>query len=177
MTTQIPFTGGQRVFGRVMIGLSVAELVAVELLVPWRTLRIVLLVLGVVTLVWVVRFVRRTERRHHLVDDAAVVLRAPFSGEARVPLSAVTRVTTGQKAEEQDGVGRSGDTVWFAESTTTNVTLALADGTVPVVAGIKALDGVGEVRVVRFWADDARAAIGAIEAARTVVQPLRPEGD
>ena len=163
---EIPFTGGNRLLGRIMIGLSVVELVALELLVPWRSVRIVLLVLGVLSLVWVVWFVRRTESRHHLVDDGHVLLRGRVSGELRIPLASVVRVTTGQKAEEADGVGRDGGTVWFAESTTTNVALELADGTVPEVTGIKPLVGLGEVRAVRFWADDARQAADAVETAR-----------
>lgn len=163
---EIPFAGGNRLFGRAMIGVSVAELVAVELLVPWRTARLVLLVLGAVSLVWVVWFVRRSERRHHLVTDTHLLLRGRVSGELRLPLATVVRAATGQKTEERDGAGRDGDTVWFAESTTTGVVLTLASGTVPEVSGIKALDGLGEVRVVRFWADDARAAVTAIEAAR-----------
>lgn len=166
----ITFAAGQRMLGYVMVGVSVAELVAVELLVPWPRVRLVLLVVGLVSLVWVVWFLRALQRRVHEVVGEDLVLRGQVRGEVHVPLRLVAGVTTGLRAEDADGVtldgpGEDGAVLRVAVSSSTNVDLALREPVVLRSDRVAALAGGPRVGAVRFWADDPAEARRIVEDA------------
>lgn len=75
-----------------MLVLSVAEVVAVELLLPWPTLRLVLLVLGVWAAVMVAGVLASLVVHPHTLDDVELCVRYGARIMVRVPLAAVESV-------------------------------------------------------------------------------------
>lgn len=97
----LPYAGQSRALMLVMLGLSVAELVAVELLLPWRTLRLVLLVLGVWAVVFVLGLLAAETVRPHVLGADALRLRVGTSYDARVPLASVASVAPRLRAADK----------------------------------------------------------------------------
>lgn len=91
--TAIGYDRAQRPMAILMILMSIAELVAFELLVPWAIVRLVLLVLSVLALVWVLAMVASTVVRPHVVTAEQLRLRLGAGTDISIPLARITSVT------------------------------------------------------------------------------------
>jgi hypothetical protein len=67
------------------IVVSALELVVVHLVLPWATVRTVLLVLSIWGLVWMIGFLASMRVFPHLLDEAGLRLRYGTSVDVRVP--------------------------------------------------------------------------------------------
>jgi hypothetical protein len=155
----ISYERSMRPFVLVVAGLSAVELLAVELVVPWPLVRIVLLVLGAYALVVVLGFGAANAVRPHVLTPEVLRLRAgiwvdvPIAtaeiASARARLGATTRM-----AELADGV------LSVAAAKQTDVEVHLARP-IRVRAGRQE----GDVHTVRLAADDPDRAVAALRDA------------
>ena len=138
---------------------SVVELVAVEVLVPWPWLRWTLLLLGLWGGGLVLGVLAQREVRPHVLGDDALRLRLGATADVRVPLGRVQRVVA--RRRDASGLVALADGVLSLapDAGHTDVEVVLSEP-VAVVAGRLA----GEVTRVRFSVDAPRAAVDAVRA-------------
>ncbi|MFP1626475.1 hypothetical protein ACLB9X_15170 [Streptomyces sp. 5K101] len=77
-----------------MVFLVPLEILAVEFLIPWPVVRIILLVLSVYGTVWILGFIAALSVRPHTVGDGKVVLRFAHFTQIAIPLELVESVRT-----------------------------------------------------------------------------------
>lgn len=147
---KIPYHAELRFVNRFLLAASVADLVVVELLVPWPNVRWTLLVLGVACLLWVLIYIRSLRLHPHEIDGTALRLRFSWSTDIWVPLHRIASVRREWRGDHSRTVELDDDTLSLTVSNTTTVHLSLTEPTV--------LQG-HEVRHVRFFADDPDRAV------------------
>lgn len=148
--------------GLAMLAVSVAELIAVELLVPWEWLRLALLVLGVYGLVVVLGALAEARVRPHVLTGEALRLRLAGWADLTLPLSGIAAAT--RPFGNADGmVAFTGDALVLATGGQTQVELGLRAPRELWVGRRR-----GSVTAVRFSVDDPAAAAAAIRAALPV---------
>lgn len=136
--------------------LGIVEIALVHWLLPWPTVRVVALVLGVMGVVWVLGFLASLSTRPHHVTDTTLTVRVDAHHEIRIERSTITTARTGLKHYPTDGVHLErpseggGAGVSVARHGQTNVCLSLADGTTVDVTG----HGFLAVNRVAFWVDE-----------------------
>jgi hypothetical protein len=155
----IPYHRADQPMGIAMLVLSVAEVVVVELALPWATARRVLLVLGVYGAVLVAAMLADLAVRPHVVSADAVRLRLGSWAEVVIPLDEVAAVSR-RLATAERLVGVAGSELVLASGSSTDVELRLVR---ELELGVGRRRGV--VRTVRFSADRPDAAVAAIAAA------------
>lgn len=134
--TAVPYDD-DRVVVLCLVLLSVVEVVAVDLLLPWLVVRVVLLVLGLYGLVWLTALYLSLSTHPHLVGPRELRLRHGFLKDVAIPLADVAAVR--REVDSNDAAAlRVG-------SATSNVLVELVDG-----------------RRVRFHANDPDAAVQAV---------------
>lgn len=141
-----------------MIGITIFELAIVEFLVPWTWLRWTLLILGVYGLIWVLGFAASAYTRPHLLDSGRLRLRMTTYADITVPLGTVSQVGGGGIASHQRDVEVGDGKLAVSVFGLSNMSLTFAEP-VDVDCG---KEGRHAVRVVRFYADDPKAATAAI---------------
>lgn len=99
-----------RPVGLLLLGMSVVELAAFELLVPWRTLRLVLLVLGGYSLLAVLGLLAAEAVRPHVVTGRHLLLRSGLSAQVRVPLDAIVSARAVLRTHPPSGCAWTGRT-------------------------------------------------------------------
>jgi hypothetical protein len=150
-----------RPMGVTFLALAVVEVVVVEVAVPWRALRLVLLLAGLYTLLLVAGITAGNVVRPHVVTGTTLRLRSGTWADVAVPVAAVAAVGARRRAAPDrtvvvaDGVLTMG----IGGGTTVDVELS---GPVPLTVGRHR----HEVRALRFAADDPAAAVAAVRAAR-----------
>jgi hypothetical protein len=115
------------------IVVSAVELPVVHLLLPWDTVRLIVLVLSVWGLLWMVGFLAGMKVFRHLLDDTGLRIRSGATVDIHIPWDAIKGVTSrrgGAPTGKSVDVERGDD---------------------------------GEVTEVRFYADDARALVAAAQ--------------
>jgi hypothetical protein len=170
--TALRYARALRPMAAVIVGMSVVELFVLELVIPWRTVRLVLIVLGAYSLLAVLSLVAGTVVRPHLVDAGSLRLRWSDWVDVRVPVDGAVTVA----ARRHDAPGR---TLLVRDGI---LRLAVAgETTVEVVLPAPVVVTVGRrteaVRVVRFAADDPRCAADAVRAALAAPVVPRPGDD
>lgn len=100
------------------------EIMAVELLLPWPWVRLVLLILSLYSLPLFWGFFAARSVRPHYIDRNALVLRHGRTVVARVPRASVDTVT-GQRRFDDGEWAISDEALMLGSSTGTNVTLTL----------------------------------------------------
>ncbi|MGW4790849.1 hypothetical protein ACWEPC_00345 [Nonomuraea sp. NPDC004297] len=149
-----------------MVFLAPLEILAVEFLVPWTVVRIVLLVLSVYGTVWVLGFIAALAIRPHIVGDGKVVLRFAHFTQITIPLELVESVREARhggyrRAIQIDDAGVLAMPI--GDSTTLSVKLRE-----PYPVAPKPGKPSQEVREVRFAADNAgEEAIRVLTASTT----------
>jgi hypothetical protein len=146
-----------------MLGVSVVEVVLIELVVPWPPVRAVLLVVGLWGAGLVLGALAVMVVRPHLIGPDGVRVRYGPDWEAFLPRDAVAGVRAVRRARDRDGVDRDGDVLRVVVGTTTTVEIVLSR---PLVVRLPRGDVV-EVSRVALFADDTR---GFVAAARGLIR-------
>lgn len=136
------------------IGVSAIEVPAVHLLLPWYTVRMVALAIGVYGLLWMVGLLASLRVYPHVVGDAGLRVRYGSRIDVTLPWEAVTSVTantrtlpSGRGVQVQDGA----ISIVLLNQTHVDVTLRY-----PVVLAVAKGEAVTAVRI---HADDPRALV------------------
>lgn len=150
---------------------SVVELVVVELILPWPTVRLVLLLLGVYGALIVLGLIAGPIVRPHVLTKDSLRLRAGTRADITLPLHSITR--TSQRRGDADGIfALAGTTLVLAADNRTQIQLEL-DGSRTFRQGRRS----GSADSVRFSADDPAAAASAISAAVRASRSSTQAGD
>ncbi|MGW7259342.1 hypothetical protein [Streptomyces sp. NPDC054834] len=137
------------------------EILAVEFLVPWSVVRIVLLVVSIYGTLWVLGFIAALSIRPHIVGDGKMVLRFAHFVQIVIPLDRIESVRTSRHSgyrravQIDDGVLA----MTIGDSTTLSVTLRE-----PYPVAPKPGKPLQEVREIRFAADSTREAVRVLTA-------------
>lgn len=144
------------------IFVSVIELPVVGLLLPWATVRFVVLLLSLWTVLWMVGLLATVRVHPHLLDDDGLRLRQGATTDIRIPWEAIATVTARRgriKTRERLSIEQSDDgpILNVPAMKQTRVEIALHQPT-----SVKLPGGVEEVTRVRLHADDPNAFIAAV---------------
>jgi hypothetical protein len=153
----IAYHRAQRVMSVVFLGLGVGELVVIEVVVPWETVRWVLLVLGIWTLLVLLALVGGNVVRPHLAGAQGLRLRWGDWLDVDVPADRIAGVAARRCSAAGSGWCLDGDALALALSGETTVEVVLTDP-VTLTSGRRT----ATVRRVRFVADDPGAAVVAV---------------
>jgi hypothetical protein len=157
--TALPYGREGRVLGLALLAASVIEVVAVELVVPWPGVRLVLLVLGLYGVLAVLGWVADLSVRPHVLTAESLRLRLGSATEVDVPLAAVERVSRRLRGAEGT-VTLADGTLVLAVGNQTQIEVRLTEP-LEVTVGRRA----GTVQVVRFSVDDPAAALRMLQDA------------
>ncbi|WP_433264627.1 hypothetical protein ACQPZF_35605 [Actinosynnema sp. CS-041913] len=161
--TVIRCGSAQKTFLIVMMVLGPLEIFLVDLIVPWTWLRILLLVLGVYSVIWLFGFYAGLHTRPHYVGDD-LVLRVGHLAAISVDVDSI-RAVRRETHDKYSGTKYKGlvsvqdDFVAMQGMSGTTVTVVLEPGT-PVRIQGRGTVHAGEVR---FDADDLAAAVETIK--------------
>ncbi|MFF8267509.1 hypothetical protein ACF059_08950 [Streptomyces sp. NPDC016562] len=144
-----------------MVFLVPLELLAVELLIPWTVVRIVLLVLSVYGAVWVLGFIAALSIRPHTVGDGKIFLRFAHFTQITIPLELVESVRSSRHSGYRRAIEISDGVLAMPIGDSTTLSIKLRK---PYSVAPKPGKPRQEVREVRFAADDTREAIRVLTA-------------
>jgi len=143
----------------VTIGLTPVEMAAVHVLLPWPTVRVVVLVVSIGSLVWMLGFTLGLQQRPHVLDDEALVLRFGPLREIAVPLAAVADVRAATTVDHPRTLDVGDGRVVLAVLGESSVRVALHPGSTVLVDGRAA-----DADQVVFFADDPRSVVRQLRA-------------
>jgi hypothetical protein len=136
---------------------SLVELPVVHLLLPWATVRLVVLVVSVWGLLWMLGLLASMKVFPHVIDHAGIRARYGFDVDIRVPWSAIETVTTRRGSVGGSGrVRLDGTSASIPVLNQTRVAVALRAPTM-----LELPDGPAAVSELRLYADDASAFVAA----------------
>lgn len=148
---------------------SAAEVVVLDLVLPWHTVRVVAAVLGLWGLAWMVGLLGSYVVHPHLVTPEGLRVRSGFRLDLLVPWADIASVAVQEHDlpssmralhVEEDTKGHPGACLGVGVSGRTNVLVRL-DGPSTVTVG----DAQHRVTAVRLWADEHRALVGRVRTA------------
>lgn len=142
----------------VVTPLTIVEVAAVEFLVPWAGLRLVLLVAGVWSTVVMAGYVAASRVRPHTVGATHLRVRCALAADLLVPLDQVLAVRR-IRASAEYGLSVAGDVVTVGVAGQVVLAVRLAG---PLEDGDPAVRGALEVR---FAVDDPAAALAVLRPA------------
>jgi hypothetical protein len=161
----VPYGSNMRSLLKVLIGVSILELVVVgvvvELFVSSAILRWGLLIVSLYMLVWVCAFTASMARNPHVVGPEQLRLRFGMLTDIGIPTRLISSARADRQGSHKHVVDVEDDTLSLSIMGTTNV-LAELDEPYEVDLGHK---GVHAVRRLRFHADRPDAAVKAIREA------------
>lgn len=146
------------------IFVSAIELPVVHLLLPWETVRLVLLVLSVWGLLWMIGFLASMKVFPHLLDDDGLRVRNGTTIDIRIPWDAIARVTSRRHSvshRQSVHVEREDDTTIVSVPVLkqTRIDVELQRPT-----AVKLPDGTEEITALRFYVDDPRTFVSRARA-------------
>ncbi|KAB2594558.1 hypothetical protein F5983_01700 [Streptomyces arboris] len=154
---------------------SVLETVVLALVIPWPLVHLILLVVGVYGTVLIVALHAACVTRPHVVGaDGSLRLRYGALFDLSVPASLITAARVERRYPDGGLVRVSEDGVLdLAVGSQTTVTVELAEP----VEFVRPLGRRGSARVLRFHADDPRAAVAALgpKPGTIALRPVTPE--
>lgn len=158
------------------IVLTAIEIPAVDLLLPWRSVRLAALVLGIQGLLWMVGFLASLKVHPHIVS--AVGLRVRYGGTVDVPLpwSAVAAVATRRRTLDERRTiqfdrSDSGTALTIAVLNQTNIDVTLRHPmSVPLPNGVSE-----PVTELRCYADDPGAFVARAQTHLVDAAPKPPD--
>lgn len=159
---EFPHRGAVLATVLVLLGASLVEVVALELIVPWPTVRAVLFVLGVWGVVLVLGLLAALTVRPHLVGPAGVRVRSGTNWEVLVPWDAVADVRAVRRTRDGRGAQLDGDALHVVVADQTTVEIALSRPLAVRLPG----GATGEVTRVTLYADQPRGLVAAARAHR-----------
>jgi hypothetical protein len=144
----------------VFINVSVLEVIAFHLLIPWEVPRIVLLVLGIWGVIWMFGMLAAVTVRPHVVGPDALLVRNSLSVDILVPRDAVAGVRQVRERREGRSVQVDENTLYVLVMNESTVEVTLNR---PVSVRLSETRR-PEVTAVRFHADDAGGLVAALRA-------------
>lgn len=157
----------------IFIIVSAVEIPIFELILPWETVRKVVLGLGVYGLLWMFGLLASYKVHPHVVGEAGLRLRQSVTLDHTVPWASIDTVRVNRRSmppEGQTQVERDGDrvTLSLGMASQTSVDVLLRE---PVTVPVRKARGLG-VTELRFHADDPEA---LVEAARARLAARLPD--
>ena len=144
----------------VMTLLSVLEIVAVDLLLPWQWLRPALLVLGIWGTVLMLGILAGVLVHPHAVGPAGLRVRHGAGLDVRIPWDAIAAVRRARRGGDGQGMQLDGAVLHVVVSGQTTVEVVLRRPVAVTLPGRRTVD-IGELR---FHADDPAALVAATRA-------------
>lgn len=157
----LPYARAALPFGALLTGLSVVELVMVELIVPWPTVRAVLLLLGAWGLFVVAGLLALEWTHPHVARSEGLLVRHGGLVSVDVPWEAVVDVHRRTRAEHSTWVIEDG-ALYLPVAGATALDLVLAEP-LPVAAGRRD----GAVTRISIAVDDPVTALAALRSRAT----------
>ncbi|SDN29424.1 hypothetical protein [Allokutzneria albata] len=159
----VPYSGESTTVLVALLVASLVEIVAVEFLVPWATVRWSLLLLSVYGVVWILGHLASLITRPHVIGPANLVLRNGSCTEHAFPLTAVRSARAERKGNHEGSMSIDDETLNIPAGDTTTVFVAFDPP--------QEFDG-RTITGVRFHADDPKAALRLL-ARTTAPAPAR----
>jgi hypothetical protein len=141
----------------VLTALSVLEIVAVDLLLPWQWLRPAMLVLGIWGAVFMAGMLAGLLVHPHAVGPEGLRIRSGPGLDVRVPWDAVTSVRRVRRSRDGRTVQLDGATLHVVVSGQTTVEVDLRRPVAVTLPGART----AEITALRFHADDAAGLVAA----------------
>lgn len=143
-----------------MVGLIAVETAALHLVVPWPTVRLVLVILSLYSLLWVTGFIAGFTVHPHLLRDRTLILRHGPRVSITIPTETITEITLRngdlpgiRSVRYEEPSESTGDGVLhIAHAGSTNTVISLATS----LPGSR-LTGNMPVTQVRAWVDEPRS--------------------
>jgi hypothetical protein len=160
------------------IFVSALEMVVVHLLLPWETIRLIVLVLSVWGLLWMFGYLASMKVFPHLVGPEGLRIRSGTSADIAIPWDAVAAVryrrgSVGTQRRVEVERGDDGTAVSVPVLKLTRVEVVLRAPTTVALPG-----GPEEVTAVRLYADDHRGLVArAREHLAAGAQAAEPAAD
>lgn len=150
--TAAPYVGALSLLLWTFVIVSAIETVALHLVLPWESVRLVADIIGVWGLLWMLGFTASNHVYPHLIAPEGLRLRSGHSVDLTVPWDTVERVSTRERSLERSKTLQVDDDVLsLAVTSRTNVEVRLSRPlTVPL--GRETV----EVTEIRFFADEPR---------------------
>ncbi|WP_222266210.1 hypothetical protein [Modestobacter marinus] len=141
------------------IALTPVEMAAVHVLLPWQSVRVVVLVVSLVSLVWMVGFALALQQRPHVLDSERLIVRFGSLREVVVRLADVVDARAATTVDHRRSLEVADRRVALSVLGESSVRLQLRPG------AAVGLDG-GSVAAeqVLFFADDPRGLVRALRA-------------
>jgi hypothetical protein len=162
--TPIPYTDRIGVMLWTTVGLSVLEVGAAHLLVPWPAVRWVLLGVGAYGLLWLVAFAFSVKQRPHTLGRDALTLRFGYFREVVVPVAGITAVTARVELGHKRNLASLDGRLSLSVMGETSVEVRLHPGTTVTLDGRPR-----DAERVVFFADDPRAVVRQLRARQAAV--------
>lgn len=145
----------------IMVFLAPLEILVIELLLPWETARIVLLVLAIYGTVWVLGFLGALSSRPHVVGNGNLKLRFVHFVSVSIPLRGEVSVKKARHSGYKKSVNIHDGILAMPIGDSTNLTLTLS---APVMVRPKPGAPEQEISEVRFSADDPEKALELLQS-------------
>ncbi|HEX6686611.1 MAG TPA: hypothetical protein VF062_27815 [Candidatus Limnocylindrales bacterium] len=159
----VAYANGASAIMWAFIVLNCLEIVALHIMIPWETVRFLLDLLGVYSLVWFVGLLAAMKVHPHLVTGSGLRVRYGTSVDFTIPWESVVRAGTRIRSVEGFRTVRFDESVVSVGiSSQTNVDIVLHE---PMVVQGK------PVTEVRIFADDPKALIAAVNSGRVAAVP------
>jgi hypothetical protein len=139
------------------IFVSMIELPVVHLLIPWETVRLMVLVLSVWGLLWMVGLLASVKVFPHLLDQRGLRIRYGTMADVAIPWEAVASINARRgRVDTQRRVHVEGPVLSVPVMKQTRVEVKLREPTAVRLPG-----GTEEVSELRFYADDPRGLVAS----------------
>ncbi len=157
-----PYIGGVAVLLWTFVVLSALELVALHVILPWETVRLIADVLGVWGVVWMLGLTASFTVHPHLLGDSGLRVRNGVAVDVPVPWDAVATVGARLRSHEKSRAvqldrGERGTVLNVVVASQTNVDIGLSR---PLL--VRLPTGEETITGLRLYADDARAVVAQV---------------
>jgi len=155
----LPYTSRIGVLLWMTILLSPVEVVVVHLLLPWETVRLVVLVVSLVSLVWLLGFALALQQRPHVLGPDRLVLRFGALREAVVATADIVEAGAATTVDHRRDLEVGEGSVALSVVGESSVRLRLRPGATVLLDGAPV-----PAEQVTFFADDPRGAVRELRA-------------
>jgi hypothetical protein len=171
--TAIPYGDSVRILMIGLIVVSAIEVIVMELIVPWPTIRLVLFIVGIYGLMWMIGFAAAVSVRPHTIGPRELRLRFGYLADVRIPVEKLASARKNLKGSHRKTLEYADGTVAVAVMGVTDVCVELREPH-DVDLGRR---GIHRISRIRFRADDPAAAVQAIsKAAESVTREHEVSG-
>ena len=115
----------QRAIYFVLIMISIIEIIVVELIIPWHSIRIFVLVISIYGAIWLLLFFMSFRINPHYIDEKSVVLRIGLLEKLSVPLDEIKHVRSLQKTWNNKFLSIGNNEAVIKHGSDTNIEIVL----------------------------------------------------